>query len=141
MQTVVQRWVEKNLFFKLHGEITMIATSNLDNFEYIRRLNLADEQIKLCDRFSRYEPILVQALTQLESQSKDQRVDAIGCAIANLRYLLGKSIEYYSTETAGVPHSNGTPLSDGRNAREAYPPNKLDINVDRILSTHDIILP
>ena len=97
MQTVVQRWVEKNLFFKLHGEITMIATSNLDNFEYIRRLNLADEQIKLCDRFSRYEPILVQALTQLESQSKDQRVDAIGCAIANLRYLLGKSIEYYST--------------------------------------------
>ena len=46
-----------------------------------------------------------------------------------------------STEAAGVPHSNGTPLSDGRNAREAYPPNKLSINVDRLSSTHDIITP
>ena len=47
----------------------------------------------------------------------------------------------FSTETAGVPHSNGTRLSDGRNAGEAYPPNKLDINADRIFSTNDIILP
>jgi hypothetical protein len=93
LQTLVQRWVEKNLFLKLHGEIKAIATSNLDYLGYLRRLNLANQQIKLRDRFSRYEPILIQALTQLESQPKEQSVDAIGYAIANLRYLLGKPIE------------------------------------------------
>ncbi len=38
-----------------------------------------------------------------------------------------------STKTAGVPHSNGTPLSVGRNAREAYPLNKLSINATEFL--------
>ena len=45
-----------------------------------------------------------------------------------------------STKTAGVPHSNGTPLSVGRNAREAYPLNKLSINADRISSIPDTLL-
>ena len=45
-----------------------------------------------------------------------------------------------STKIAGVPHSNGTPLSDGRNAREAYPLNKLSINADRISSMRDTIM-
>jgi hypothetical protein len=45
-----------------------------------------------------------------------------------------------STKTAGVPHSNGTTLSDGRNAREAQEPNKLSINADRISSIRDTIL-
>ena len=45
-----------------------------------------------------------------------------------------------STKTAGVPQSNGTPLSDGRNAREAYPLNKLSINADRISSMRDTIM-
>src|SRR4028119_82831 len=44
-----------------------------------------------------------------------------------------------STKTAGVPHSNGTTLSDGRNAREAQEPNKLSINADRISSIRDTI--
>ena len=45
-----------------------------------------------------------------------------------------------STKTAGVPHSNGTPLSDGRNAREAQELNKLSINADRISSIRDTLL-
>jgi transcriptional regulator with XRE-family HTH domain len=93
LQTVVQRWVEKSLFLKLHDEIKAIAKNNFDNLGYIRSLNFANQQIKLCDRFSRYESILIQALTQLESCSKEQSVNAIGYAIANLRYLLGKPIE------------------------------------------------
>ncbi len=93
LQSVVQRWVEKNLFLKLYGEIEAIPTGNLEHLGYLRRLNLANQQIKLRDRFSRYEPILIQALAQLESLSKEQNVDVIGYAIANLRYLLGKPIE------------------------------------------------
>jgi len=38
-----------------------------------------------------------------------------------------------STKTAGVRQSNGTTLSDGRNAREAYPLNKLSINATEFL--------
>ena len=39
----------------------------------------------------------------------------------------------YSTKTAGVPQSNGIPLSAGRNAREAYSLNKLSINAAEFL--------
>ena len=67
--------------------------NNINKLRWLRSLDFANEQIKLCDRFSRYEPILIQALTQLEAQPKEQTVDAIGYAIANLRYLLGKPIE------------------------------------------------
>jgi hypothetical protein len=38
-----------------------------------------------------------------------------------------------STKTAGVPQSNGTTLSDGRNAREAQELNKLSINATEFL--------
>jgi hypothetical protein len=39
----------------------------------------------------------------------------------------------FSTKTAGVPQSNGTTLSDGRNAREAQELNKLSINATEFL--------
>ncbi len=57
-------------------------------------------------------------------------------------YRWSKDIDFIcSTRTAGVPRSNGTPLSVGRNAREVYSPNKLSISVDIFSSIHDIILP
>jgi len=39
----------------------------------------------------------------------------------------------FSIKTAGVPQSNGTPVSDGRNAREAQELNKLSIKITEFL--------
>jgi transcriptional regulator with XRE-family HTH domain len=93
VQTEVQNSAESVFRHEILSEIKAIAANNMNKLRWLRSLDLADEQIKLCDRFSRYEPILIQALTQLEAQPKEQTVDAIGYAIANLRYLLGKPIE------------------------------------------------
>ena len=90
LRTTVQLCAKKQLQKILSKEIMAIAANKIDKLRWLRSLDLADEQIKLCDRFSRYEHILIQALTQLESQPKEQTVDVIGYAIANLRYLLGK---------------------------------------------------
>ncbi len=93
VQTEVQNSAESLFRHEILSEIKAITANNINKLRWLRSLDFADEQIKLCDRFSRYEPILIQALTQLESQSQEQNVDAIGYAIANLRYLLGKPIE------------------------------------------------
>ncbi len=90
VQTEVQNTAESLFRHEILSEIKAIAANNINKLHWLRSLDFADEQIKLCDRFCRYEPILIQALTQLESQSQEQNVDAIGFAIANLRYLLGK---------------------------------------------------
>lgn len=93
VQTEVQNSAESIFRHEILSEIKAIAANNIDKLHWLRSLDLAGEQIKLRDRFSRYEHILIAALTQLESQSKEQMVDVIGYAIANLRYLLGKPIE------------------------------------------------
>ena len=93
LRTTVQLCAKSQLRKIFSKEIKAIAANNIDKLRWLRSLDLVDEQIKLRDRFSRYAPILIQALTQLESQPQEQTVDFIGYAIANLRYLLGKPIE------------------------------------------------
>ena len=70
-----------------------IKNVNLDGLGYLRSMKLSHEKIKLRDRISRAisEETLCQALNKLEDPSNKLSVDAIGYAIENLRYLLGKS--------------------------------------------------
>jgi len=93
LRTTVQLCTKLQLRKILAQEIKAIAANDMSKLVWLHRLDLVDEQIKLRDRFSRYEPILIQALTQLEPQPKEQTVDEIGYAIRNLRYLLAKPIE------------------------------------------------
>ena len=77
----------------LAKEIKAIAADDMSKLRWLHRLDLVDEQIKLRDRFSRHEQLIIQALTQLAAISKEKGVNVIGYAIRNLRYLLGKPIQ------------------------------------------------
>lgn len=89
LRTTVQQCAEKQLRKILSREIEAIAANDMTKLCWLQNLDLIDEQIKLRDRLSRHEQILMQALTQLEASSKEKSVNAI----RNLRYLLGKPIE------------------------------------------------
>jgi transcriptional regulator with XRE-family HTH domain len=93
LRTTVQQCAKSQLRKILSKEIKAIAANDMSKLHWLYSLDLVDEQIKLCDRFSRHEPTIIQALTQVEATSKEKGVNVIGYAIANLRYLLGKPIE------------------------------------------------
>ncbi|ELS34162.1 MULTISPECIES: helix-turn-helix domain-containing protein [Pseudanabaena] len=89
LRTTVQICAEKKLQEELFREIRAIAANSLNQILWLYYLDLTNEQIKLRARFSRYENILMQALNQLQSKTKEQNIE-INNAIANLQYLLGK---------------------------------------------------
>ena len=93
LRTTVQLCAKLQLRKILAKEIKAIAANDMSKSHWLHSLDLVDEQIKLRDRFFRYEQLIIQALTQLEDISKEKGVNAIGYAIRNLRYLLGKPIE------------------------------------------------
>ncbi len=88
----VQHCADDSLRRALDREISNI---NLDGLGCLFSLKLRHEQIKLRDRLSRSisEETLCQALNKLEDPSNQLSVNAIGYAIENLRYLLGKSYD------------------------------------------------
>ncbi len=93
LRTTVQLCAKLQLRKILAKEIKAIAANDMSKLKWLHSIDLVDEQIKLRDRFSRHEQLIIQALTQLEAISKEKGVNAIGYAIRNLRYLLGKPIQ------------------------------------------------
>ncbi len=89
----VQNCAEHILLREILREIETIATgtsltgADLNKLRWLFRFDFSEEQIKLRDHFARYEPVIIQALTQLEATLREQN-GMIGYAIANLRYLL-----------------------------------------------------
>jgi hypothetical protein len=92
LSQAVQLCAEDYLSRTLSHEIKNL---NLDSLGYLRSIELSREEVKLRDRISRTisEETLCQALNKLEDPSNKLSVNAIGYAIKNLRYLLGKSYD------------------------------------------------
>ncbi len=85
----VQACAEKNLLEQLSQEITTIALDgDISKLNWLRKLELADEQINLRDRMSRYlkNEAIAQALSQLTAKSVE--LDKIVYAVENIKYLL-----------------------------------------------------
>jgi transcriptional regulator with XRE-family HTH domain len=92
LSQAVQLCAEDYLSRTLSREIKKL---NVDSLGYLRSIELRHEKVKLRDRISRScsEETLCQALNKLEDPSNRLSANAIGYAIANLRYLLGKDVE------------------------------------------------
>lgn len=87
----VQNCAEHILLREILREIEEIASGAEPNkLRWLCSLDFTDAQIKLKDRFLRYEATLIQALTQLDAKVQECLIEELGYAIANLRYLLGK---------------------------------------------------
>jgi hypothetical protein len=84
----VQACAEKSLLEQISQEIMVIALDgDTSKLNWLCKLELAYEQIKLRDRLSRYlaDTILSQALIQLKL--KEESINVMGYAIENLEYL------------------------------------------------------
>jgi transcriptional regulator with XRE-family HTH domain len=94
LQTEVQICVELNFLNAIQSELEeVILDVDIHQLHWLRSLELSAERMKLRDRLSRRDPELTnQAYIQLEAVSQQHPEKAIGYAISNLRYLLGKPL-------------------------------------------------